>query len=77
MRCKSCQYNQHIYFSFACAINLGQTVIITGGVGAMTTVIEYSETGFKKELPRLKQGRAYHGCSYYENDNKIKVKYNT
>merc|ERR1712130_996842 len=40
----------------ACAINLGSTVIVTGGddsVYPLNRVSEYSETGFTRDLPEL------------------------
>ena len=51
-------------------------MIITGGVYENTRkiVTEYTEAGFKRNLPQLRTDRIYHGCGYYENDNKIKVK---
>ena len=57
----------------ACAINLGSSVIITGGVNFTTTVTEYNEDGWVSDLPDLHQGRWDHGCSYYNNDDGTKV----
>jgi len=55
---------------YACAINLGSTVILTGGADYYNynRVSEYSESGFTRDLPQLQQGRCYHGCSYFENE---------
>ena len=36
-------------------------------------VTEYTEAGFKRDLPQMKIDRQTHGCSYYENDKNIKV----
>ena len=59
----------------ACVINLGSTMLVTGG-GSNTTyyrVIEYSETGYVRDLPALNQARYYHACSYFNNDQGTKV----
>ena len=58
----------------ACAINLGSSVIITGGLLlTRTTVSQYNETGWLGDLPELQQGRYSHGCSFYNNDDGTKV----
>ena len=64
---------QHFYFSRACAINLGSSVIITGGHITLTTVSEYNEEGWVKDLPFLQQSRYNHGCTYFKNDERTKV----
>ena len=55
----------------ACAINLGNTVIITGDRDEkdQVKVTEYSEAGFSRDLPPLQLGRYGHGCSYFDNDD--------
>ena len=64
----------NIYCSLACAINLGTTVIITGGYYSTdNTVTEYSEDGFVRDLPGLLEWRINHGCSYYDNEEGTKV----
>ena len=56
----------------ACAIHLGQTVIITGGYGNMKKVSQYNEDGQHTELPELITRRYLHGCSsYIDSDNNI------
>jgi len=61
----------------ACAINLGSSVLLTGGLDSLTKVSEYGEeygeeyeygdeAGFIRYLPDLNQGRYGHGCSHYE-----------
>ena len=57
----------------ACAINIGPTVLFTGGYGFLNRVSEYSETGYMRDLPQLLQGRWDHGCSYFENEEGTKV----
>ena len=64
---------KHIYCSSACAINLGSTVLITGGKLTLTTVSQYNEAGWLGDLPELQQERRSHGCSYYDNDEGTKV----
>ena len=61
-------------YSAACAIDMGQTVIITGGWNTMKKVTQYNEDGLHKELPELITGRRYHGCSSYVNSDKNIVK---
>ena len=57
----------------ACAINLGSTVVITGGYYTKTTVSEYSQEGWVRDLPSLQQRRFDHGCSYFVSDDGTKV----
>ena len=59
----------------ACAINLGSSVILTGGGYTPTTVSEYNEAGWVRDLPDLLQGRQVHGCSYYNNKEGTRVRY--
>merc|ERR1711874_488118 len=54
----------------ACAINMGTSVIMTGGAFVtLTTVSQYKETGWVRDLPDLLQGRWNHGCSYFVNND--------
>ena len=63
-----------MYCSDACSINLGSSVILTGGYYLPNRVSEYSESGFTKDLPELQHGRVgQHGCSYFENEEGVKV----
>ena len=59
--------------SSACAIDLGQTVLITGGWYDRPRVSEYTEIGFLRDLPSLQEGRHSHGCTYFVNDQGTKV----
>merc|ERR1719219_161618 len=54
--------------NLACAINLGTSVILTGGFLTRTTVSQYNQAGWVRDLPDLLQGRYGHGCSYYDNN---------
>jgi len=51
--------------AYACAINLDSSVILTGGYVSLTTVTEYNEFGWLRDLPDLNQGRVDHGCSHW------------
>ena len=58
---------------------MGSSVILTGGVNYPTTthtrVSEYNEAGRVRDLPDLLQGRLFHGCSYYDNNEGSQVRY--
>ena len=57
---------------------MGTSVIITGGWNwgdGLTTVSEYKETGWVRDLPDLLQERWNHGCSYYDNNEGSQVRY--
>ena len=57
-------------YSWACGIDLGQSVVITGGLYTERIVIEYNEDGSFKELPQLNSGRREHGCGSYISDDR-------
>ena len=59
----------------ACAINLGSSVLITGGgyPTVTTRVSQYNEAGWLRDLPNLQQRRWKHGCSSYNNAEGTKV----
>ena len=59
--------------SYACAINDGAEVVITGGFGNRRDVSVYSMAGFVKNLPDLNVGRQYHACARYQDQNGAKV----
>jgi len=68
----------HLLHSYACPINLGSTVILTGGCSGsdyQTTqrVVEYNETGYLRDLPQLQYHRRNHGCGYYVNQGGTKT----
>ena len=54
---------------------MGSSVIITGGAYNPTTVSQYNEAGWVRDLPDLLQGRENHGCSYYDNSQGSQVRY--
>lgn len=51
--------------SFACSIQLGDSVIITGRQLTSTVVSRYNLKGHVEDLPSLSQGRWSHGCGSY------------
>ena len=59
----------------ACAINLGSSVILTGGYFTPTTVSQYNEAGWVRDLPDLLQERYDHGCTSYDDNDGTKVRY--
>ena len=56
-------------YSGACAIDLGESVVITGGVYIEKKVTQYKEDGSFNELPQLITGRYSHGCASYVDSN--------
>ena len=52
--------------SYACAINNGTEVVLTGGFGNRKDVSVYSLSGFERNLPDLNLGRQYHACARYQ-----------
>ena len=53
----------------SCGIDLGDYFVVTGGYNGISTVTQYSETGFDKHLANLKQGRRLHACSKFVDQN--------
>ena len=67
-----------IIFSTACAIELADTVVVTGGYDVVITfdflakVEVYDTFGPKEQLPDLLTPRAYHACAHYvDSDNRV------
>ena len=62
--------------SSSCSIDLGQSVVITGGgLSPYIRVLQYQEDGFSTELTKLNYGRRSHGCSSYVNAEQNIVRY--
>ena len=59
------QFTMNDTVSYACAINDGGEVVVTGGYGNRKDVLRYSMTGFEGFLPFLNEGRQYHACARY------------
>ena len=55
------------YFSYACSIADPdtETVVITGGYPALTTVSVYGLQGWVEDLQPLNTGRRLHACTSY------------
>jgi len=57
---------------YACSIPDTDSVILTGGRDTMQTVARYNLQGFVEHLPSMQEGRRYHGCgSYHNNDGQM------
>ena len=54
-------------------MDLGDSVVITGGWETNKLVTQYFEDGSHKELKQLNYARVGHGCSYYVDANQNKV----
>ena len=53
--------------SNACAIQLEESVIVTGGGARLAAVTVYSQRGFVEDLPQLGTGRQWHACGHFVN----------
>ena len=47
--------------------------ILTGGLYSENKVSRYATNGWMEDLPELNEGRTYHGCGYYYNDDMERV----
>ena len=54
---------------------MGTYVLLTGGLYTPTTVSQYNQDGWVRDLPDLLQGRWEHGCSYFVNNEGSQVRY--
>ena len=70
-----CDPNIFTMFSLTCAINLGGSLLLTGGFHALSRVTEYSGAGFVRDLPPLQQGRRSHGWTFFQSEEGTKVRY--
>ena len=61
------------YCSDACGIDLGDTYVMTGGANSLQTVAQYSLTGEVTYLADLQQGRYWHACTSFIDDNGVTV----
>ena len=60
-------------FRDACAIDMGDSVILTGGYYSETKVTKLRVDGSYTELPELNTGRDSHGCASYADEYGNKV----
>ena len=63
------------FFRFACSIELPEMFILTGGRNALTKVSQYTTSGWMEDLPELNEGRYWHGCGYFYNDDMQRVSF--
>ena len=61
------------YCSAACGIDLGDSYVVTGGRYSLQRVTKYSLTGEVTYLADLQQGRYYHACTSFIDDNGVTV----
>ena len=61
------------YCSAACGIDLGDSYVVTGGEYSLQRVTQYSLTGEVTYLDDLQQGRYYHACTSFIDDNGVTV----
>ena len=61
------------YCSDACGIDLGDSYVVTGGANSLQRVTQYSLTGEVTYLADLQQGRYYHACTSFIDDNGVTV----
>ena len=55
----------------SCGIDLGEFIIVTGGIDWLTptrTVSKYSKSGWVEDLHRLLKARSSHACSQYKDE---------
>jgi len=53
----------------ACGIKRNESFVITGGLWTWSSVRRYLEDGTMAIFPKLKTGRAAHGCGHYYRDS--------
>ena len=63
---------KHIVYA-SCAINEGDSVVVTGGWYSVNTVSRYNINGWTENLPNLLGPRVYHACGHYLNSDNQKV----
>merc|ERR1712107_363108 len=52
---------------YSCLIDEGESFLLTGGVGSVSTVSRYNINGWVEDLDDLITGRTHHGCLQYSN----------
>ena len=61
------------YCSEACGIDLGDSYVVTGGQNSKQKVAQYNLAGEVTYLADLQQGRHYHACTSFLDDNGVTV----
>jgi len=69
----SLQLHNISYCSYACGIDLGDSYVVTGGRYSQQTVAQYSLAGEVTPLADLQQGRYFHACTSFIDDNGVTV----
>ena len=67
------------FFSGACAIELQDWVVVTGGGGGYSNRVQvYNISGPQERLPDLQTYRQYHACAHYvdSQDRVVSIAYN-
>ena len=64
------------FLSDACAIELGDTVVVTGGQWSASRVQVYSVSGPQEELPNMLAPRYGHACGLFVNSDQQTVSSN-
>ena len=54
--------DEYRHYSYYCAIEEDEAVVLTGGIHARTKVTKYTKTGQAASLPSLNTGRFAHAC---------------
>merc|ERR1712240_319491 len=73
------KYNLQQKTAYACGINDGSSIIVTGGTSdsggfdPLKTVSRYNLEGFMESMPSLITARRSHGCGSFTNQDNIKV----
>ena len=65
----------NILHSDACLINEGNTFLLTGGYGPVSTVSRYDINGWVKDLNNLNNARKGHGCTRFTNNQGTNVRH--
>ena len=63
------------YCRSACGIDLGDSYVVTGGYYSLQRVAQYSLIGEVTDLADLQQGRHYHACTSFIDDNGVTVSF--
>ena len=69
----SLQLYKIFYCSAACGIDLGDSYVVTGGYYSKQKVARYTLAGEVTYLADLQQGRFYHACTSFIDDNGVTV----
>ena len=71
--CLLVSVDHHSYFSFHCAIEDDNSVVLTGGSDTLPLVTRYTVEGEATSLPSLNTGRYLHACGTITTADQEKV----